>query len=60
MTRVHLSIPQTAELMSVCTRTVYNWIKGRKIEWFRSPSGRIRIFVDSLADFDKHDEIFYQ
>jgi excisionase family DNA binding protein len=58
--RKHLSIHQTAELMGVSTKTVYNWIKKHKIEWFRTPSGRIRVFVDSLGKFTEADEIFHR
>lgn len=60
LTRKHLSIIQTARLMGVSRRTVYNWLKTRKVDWFRAPSGRIRVFVDSLGTFDSEDEIFYR
>ncbi len=59
LTRKHLSVIQTARVMGVSRRTVYNWIKTRKIHWFRAPSGRIRVLVDSLGTFDEDDELFY-
>ncbi|MFB3906533.1 MAG: helix-turn-helix domain-containing protein [Acidobacteriota bacterium] len=57
--RKHLSVLQTALIMGVSKRTVYNWIKEHKVKWFRGPNRRIRVLVDSLGTFEEEDEIFF-
>ncbi|MBI4454946.1 MAG: helix-turn-helix domain-containing protein [Acidobacteria bacterium] len=58
--REYVPISRAAQLLGVSRKTVYNWIKKGKVEWFRTPGGRIRIFVDSLGRRDPDDEILYR
>lgn len=43
-----VTIQQACRLAQVSRRTIYNWIKGDKVEYTRTPGGSIRIFTDSL------------
>ena len=42
------NVAQVMALCGVCRRTVYNWIRQNKVETVRTPTGRIRIYEDSL------------
>ena len=44
---------QSAELAGVTRRTIYNWVKANRVEWFRTPGGQIRIYVDTLSSAPK-------
>lgn len=46
--RFTLTIKEAAAAADVSRRTIYNWIEEGKIDWIRVPSGKIRIFEDSL------------
>lgn len=46
--RETLNIEQTRKVMGVSRRTIYNWIRGNKLEYYRTPGGNIRIFSDQL------------
>jgi excisionase family DNA binding protein len=46
--RPTVSIPRACELVSVCRRTIYNWIAAGKVEYKRTAGGAIRIYTDSL------------
>lgn len=48
MNREAITIMQACALVSVSRRTMYNWIAAGKVEVVRVPSGRQRIYVDSL------------
>lgn len=41
-------IPGAAALTGVSIRTVYNWITSRRVTWRYLPSGKLRIYVESL------------
>lgn len=47
-TRDTVSIMKAGEMVGVSRRTIYNWIADRRVEYIRTASGRIRIFVDTL------------
>lgn len=51
-----LNIKQVAELMNVSERTVYNWIHAGKVEYFKTPGGRYRIYESSLRKRDQREE----
>jgi excisionase family DNA binding protein len=43
-----ISIMKACELLDVSRRTIYNWLSSGKIEYVRTASGSVRIFVDTL------------
>lgn len=55
MERKTVSIKKSCELAGVSRRTIYNWISSGKIEYVRTASGQVRIFVDTLFR-DPHDK----
>ena len=42
------NVAQSATIAGVHRNTIYNWIASGKVEYIRTASGQIRIFVDSL------------
>ena len=48
MDRVLLTIMDSADYAGVSRRTIYNWIKKRKVEYVRTAGGSVRIFKDTL------------
>jgi excisionase family DNA binding protein len=46
--RVTVTIAQAAERAQVSRRTIYAWLADGKIQFVRTPGGRVRIFVDTL------------
>lgn len=48
LSRQHVPIMRACELMGVSRRTIYNWLAAGKLQYFRTASGSIRIYVDSL------------
>ena len=46
------SIIQVCDKLGVSRRTVYNWINAGKVEYVRTPGGKIQIFADSLWQQD--------
>jgi len=43
-----ITIAHACHLAGVSRRTIYNWIKGNKVDYTRVASGNIRIVRDSL------------
>lgn len=43
-----ITIIKASEVVGVSRRTIYNWIKGGKVEYMRTAGGSVRIFADSL------------
>ena len=43
-----LTINEACVEVKVSRRTLYNWLAAGKIEVTRTPSGRVRVFADSL------------
>lgn len=39
---------KAAEIASVTVRTIYNWVHTNKVEYVRTPTGGVRIYVDTL------------
>jgi len=39
---------KAAEIAGVTTRTIRNWMRLGRIEYVRTPSGQVRIYVDTL------------
>jgi excisionase family DNA binding protein len=39
----HYSVGKAAQILGVSKRTLYNWIRQRKIEYVRLPNGHYRI-----------------
>jgi hypothetical protein len=39
---------QAATIAQVHRNTIYNWVASNKVEWCRTPSGQLRIFIDTL------------
>jgi hypothetical protein len=49
--RKHRSLANTvtsADIAGVSLRTIYRWVRDNRVDWLRTPSGQIRIYVDSL------------
>lgn len=46
--RPTVTITKACELASVSRRTIYNWLKGGKLEFVRTAGGSIRIYADTL------------
>ena len=43
-----IGIMKACELLHVSRRTIYNWMKSKKVEYVRTAGGSVRIFVDTL------------
>jgi excisionase family DNA binding protein len=43
-----LTINEACVVSHVSRRTIYNWLQQGKLEVVKTPSGRLRIFEDSL------------
>ena len=50
--RLWYSINEAAAVACVSRRTIYNWLKERKLEILRTPSGAARIAADCLLRRD--------
>ena len=46
--RARVNTLKAAEIAGVTERTIYNWMRTERIEFMRTPTGHVRIFVDSL------------
>lgn len=46
--RARVNTLKAAEIAGVTERTIYNWMRTKQIEFVRTPTGRVRIYVDSL------------
>lgn len=51
--RVRVNTLQAAALAGVCERTIYNWMRKGLIEYVRTPTGGVRIYVDTLLYADR-------
>jgi hypothetical protein len=51
--RETVSIKRAGEMTSVSRRTIYNWMRQDKIDFTRTASGSVRIYVDSLFRPDR-------
>ena len=38
----------SADIAGVSLRTIYRWVQENRVEWLRTPSGQLRIYVDTL------------
>lgn len=48
-----LKVKKAAVLARVPLRTMYNWVKADKVSYVKSPTGRIRIYLDSVESVRK-------
>lgn len=58
MDRETVSIDKAAKIAGVCRRSVYNWIKMGSVESVKVPSGRTRIYADTILkkrETDPHE-----
>lgn len=39
---------KAAEIAGVTVRTIYNWMRSGRVDFVRTPTGKVRIYVDSL------------
>jgi excisionase family DNA binding protein len=46
--RAVMSVNDVCAFVGVTRRTVYNWVAADKVEYVRTPGGRLRIFADTL------------
>lgn len=46
--RPTMTVNQAAEHVQVSRRTIYNWVKAKKVQTIRTVGGSIRIYVDTL------------
>ena len=46
--RRRANIAQACAIAGVCRRTIYNWMSAGKVEYVRTPTGAVRIYVDTL------------
>ena len=46
--RRRCNMVQAAEIAGVSRRTIFNWIRAGKVEYVRTPTGSVRIYVDTL------------
>lgn len=46
--RKRVNTLQAAEIAGVTERTIWNWMRLGKVEYVRTPSGGVRIYVDTL------------
>jgi excisionase family DNA binding protein len=46
--RQNFTILEACESVGVSRRTIYNWIKADKVKYYRTASGSIRIYADTL------------
>lgn len=46
--RRRVNTVKAAEIAGVTTRTIYNWMRSGRVEFVRTPSGAVRIYVDTL------------
>lgn len=51
--RARVNTVQAAALAGVCERTIYNWMRKGLIEFVRTPTGAVRIYVDTLLYADR-------
>ena len=51
--RPRVNTLKAAEIAGVTRRTIYNWIKAGLVDYVRTPSAGIRIYVDSLLRVPK-------
>lgn len=42
------TVMQAARRAGVSRRTIYNWLHAGKLQWVKTASGTLRIFVDTL------------
>lgn len=47
--RANVPIMQAAAMAQVSRRTIYNWLKSGRLDYFRTAGGSVRIYVDSLT-----------
>ena len=50
--RRRVNTVKAAEIAGVSVRTIYNWMRNGKVEYLRTPTGGVRIFIDSLWRID--------
>jgi excisionase family DNA binding protein len=46
--RQRVNTVKAAEIAGVTKRTIYNWMVAGRIEFVRTPTGNVRIYVDTL------------
>ena len=46
--RRRVNIVKAAEIAGVDRRTIYNWMQAGRVEYVRTPTGGVRIYVDTL------------
>lgn len=51
--RVRVGTLKAAEIAGVTKRTIYNWINAGRVEYVRTPTAGIRIYVDTLLRYEK-------
>ena len=51
--RRRANIAQACAIAGVCRRTMYYWMRAGKVEYVRTPTGGVRIYVDTLFSAPK-------
>ena len=46
--RILVNTVKAAEIAGVTERTIWNWMRASRIEFLRTPTGKVRIYADSL------------
>jgi excisionase family DNA binding protein len=53
MRRASVNVTQAALMAGVTRKTVYAWVKLGRLETWRTPSRKLRIYVDALVREDE-------
>jgi predicted site-specific integrase-resolvase len=46
--RERVNTLQAAKVAGVCVRTIHYWVAQGRVDYVRTPTGQLRIFLDSL------------
>jgi predicted site-specific integrase-resolvase len=46
--RPRVNVAQAITIAGVHRNTIYNWVRLNKVEYVRTPTGALRIYVDTL------------
>jgi hypothetical protein len=46
--RARVNVAQAITIAGVHRNTIYNWVRSNKVEYVRTPTGALRIYVDTL------------
>jgi transposase-like protein len=51
--RPRVNVAQAITIAGVHRNTIYNWVRLNKVEYVRTPTGALRIYVDTLLREDR-------